>query len=303
MKIARLGVAAQLGFHRGERHSEGVCEGLFSGLALAEKFGVSREPGTKDLVVAGHEIIREEPGFGVKHALAAGFVVLGRIVGDFKEFVQGHELFSREGLQVAIDGTRDFDVVAAGNESGINLGHAFLEPERPDFVVVAKEEMGVFMEDDVHVWRIGIGQREDDEVFVAAAREEASEISGLALIEGQERNHVVVIGKRQDDNGRGGGRIFSGEHGVGALKLFEAAHEAIGVGHVAATENVEMGAADDEPGALLKWRGRGVFCLGEGGIAKQNGKGKQQTAHLYNLNATAVSGKEWEFTIYEWQRW
>ena len=41
--------------------------------------------------------------------------------------------------------------------------------------------------------------------------------------------------------------VFSGEHGVGALELFELSDEAISVRQVAATEDIEMSGADDEP--------------------------------------------------------
>ena len=53
-------------------------------------------------------------------------------------------------FQVMRDWPADADAVAAGRfESGIDFGHALLEPQRPEELVMAQQQMGVFVENAV----------------------------------------------------------------------------------------------------------------------------------------------------------
>jgi hypothetical protein len=98
----------------------------------------------------------------------------------------------------------DFDLVSGRLESGINLRHTFLEPERPDLIVMPEQQMRIFVINDIHVYKIRIGARQcqHDQVLVAAANEKTGEIGGFALIERQKWLHGFVIGKSHYDGGR-----------------------------------------------------------------------------------------------------
>ncbi len=204
-------------------------------------------------------------------------------MADGEQLGQRHERFVREQLQMMINRPGDEGGVAGRRKRGINLGHAFLEPQRPETVVPPEQQMRVFVEDNRHVHRGGarFRQGKHDEIFVIAVLEEAGEIFGLAVVERQERFHRFVVGKGQHHNRRRGDRLRPGQQRKGFTKLLQLPGGLVDLLRRAATVDVEMRGARLEP---LPLHQRNVIGAGrcrreKSGRQRQNKNDKTCAAH------------------------
>src|SRR5438067_488563 len=84
-------------------------------------------------------------------------------------------------------------------EGAIDFSHAFLEPQRPEGVIVPEQQVRVFVKDRLERYRFDQG--EHDQVFVAATMEESGEVGWFAIAKGTERAHRGSIRKGENNNG------------------------------------------------------------------------------------------------------
>src|ERR1041385_8795052 len=93
------------------------------------------------------------------------------------------------------DGMRgdDFD-------GAIYFCHTFFEPQRPEWVVVPKQQMSVFMQDGLQ--RNGIRQGEHDQIFLTASMEKGRQIRRFATMYRAKGAHRINVGEGDYDDRR-----------------------------------------------------------------------------------------------------
>ncbi len=127
----------------------------------------------------------------------------------------------RQETQMMFDGQAKPHFVAGGVESGVNFGHALLQPQGPQAVVLPEQQVGIFVENGLHGPGIRAGQREDNQIFIAAAFKKARQTDGFALVKGQKGLHGGEVGKAQHENRRRSDGLGPGKLGIGIPELFQ----------------------------------------------------------------------------------
>src|SRR6266566_3497422 len=108
--------------------------------------------------------------------------------------------------------------------------------------------MSVFVQDSLQ--GNGIGQREDDQVFMAAAMKKSGEVRRLAVSHRTERSHGLNVRKGQDDNRRRSDGLRASKKRVGLTELFEAGDEFCDLLGFATTIDVEVRGSGLKPPTL-----------------------------------------------------
>src|SRR5438045_2810521 len=112
--------------------------------------------------------------------------------------------------------------------------------------------MSVFVQDSLQ--RNGIGQREDNQVFMTAAMKKSGEVRRLAIPHRTERSHGLNVREGEDDNRRSSDGLCPSQKRVGLTELFEASNEFCDLLGLATTIDVEVSGASLEPSALEQRR-------------------------------------------------
>src|SRR3954469_10911957 len=104
-------------------------------------------------------------------------------MSDSKQIMQRHQRVAFEQAHVMLQRLADSDAMLAGCfECRINFRHPFVEPKRPEQVIMAQQQVRVFMKDAVERFRPAPGKAERDQVLIAAAMKESRKIRWFALI-------------------------------------------------------------------------------------------------------------------------
>ena len=152
-------------------------------------------------------------------------------------------------------------------------------------VVMPEQQVGVFVEDDLHACerRVGARQAEHDQVFVTAALEEGRQIGGLAIVKRQEWLQRFMVGKSHHHNRRRCHRLRPGQQGEGLAKLFQPPGQLVNILGRAATVDVEMRGARLQPAPL---RERYLVCLAGSGANTDQEHGQNPKRAANHRQAT-----------------
>ena len=112
--------------------------------------------------------------------------------------------------------------------------------------------MSVFVQDSLQ--RNGIGQRENNQIFIAAAMKKSGEVRRLAVSHRTERSHGLNVRKGEDDDRRRSDGLRASQKRVGLTELFQAGNEFCDLLGFATTIDVEVSRACLEPPALEERR-------------------------------------------------
>src|SRR5437899_2844326 len=112
--------------------------------------------------------------------------------------------------------------------------------------------MSVFVQDSLQ--RNGIGQRENNQIFIAAAMKKSGEVRRLAVSHRTERSHGLNVRKGEDDYRRRRHGLRASQKRVGLTELFEAGNEFCDLLGLATTIDIEVSRASLKPPALEERR-------------------------------------------------
>src|ERR1051326_2958476 len=218
-------------------------------------------------------------------------------MSDGKQIVQRHQSAAFQQAYVMRERLANSDAVLARRfERRINFRHAFVQPKRPEQIVMAQEQMRVFVKDAIERFRAVPGNGERDQVFIAAAMKERRQIRRLALIQRKKWFHGWVSGKCHHDNWRRGDGLCARQQRIGLAELFQTPSNSRDLLRGAATIDVEMGGARLEPVFLGQWKRLSAYERGKRD-SKRNQKKAKAPAHIQGKNGlccfsspTVVSG-------------
>jgi len=140
----------------------------------------------------------------------------------------------------------------------IDFGYAFAQPERPNMLVMPKQQMGVFVENELERLGAAAAQGQDDKIFIAAAAEIGREADRFAFVKWKERDHIAMVGKGHYNYWRRSDRFRARHGGVGLAELLEARDKFCHLLGWPVAESAEMGALKFGPGLVGQPQGRGV---------------------------------------------
>src|SRR5437870_3075175 len=112
--------------------------------------------------------------------------------------------------------------------------------------------MGIFVQDCLQ--RNGIGQRKDNQIFIAAAMKKSGEVRRLAVSHRPEWSHGLNIRKSENDDRRRSDGLRASQKRVGLTELFQAGNEFCDLLGFATTIDVEVCRAGLKPSALEERR-------------------------------------------------